>query len=83
MVFWDITFPCFCAGFARIPLTFLSSLAVLTRYSETLKCSAQYRRGQESGESVKIYIFSEYVVVANFSFVKLGKRSSSFVQFQK
>ena len=37
MVFWDITFPCFCAGFARIPLTFLSSLAVLTRYSETLK----------------------------------------------
>ena len=83
MVFLDITFTCFCVGLARISLTFLKSLAVLARYSETLKCSAQYRRGQESGESVKIYIFSEYVVVANFSFVKLGKQSSSFVQFQK
>ena len=45
MVFWDITFPCSCTGFTKIPLTILSSLAVLTRYSETLKCSARYRRG--------------------------------------
>ena len=72
-----ISFPCFCAGFTRIPVTFLSSLAVLTRYSETLKCSAQYRRDHESGASVKICIFSEYVVVVKFSFIKLCKRSSS------
>ena len=77
MVFWDITFPCFCAGYARIPLTFLSSLAVLAWYSETLKCSAQYQQDHESGASVKICIFSEYVAVVNFSFMKFCKWSSS------
>ena len=52
-----ISFPCFCAGFTRIPVTFLSSLAVLTRYSETLKCSAQYLGDHKSASSVKIYLF--------------------------
>ena len=52
-------------------------LAVLTRCSETLKYSAQYRRDHESGASVKICIFSEYVAVVKFSFIKLCKRSSS------
>ena len=57
MVFWDITFPCFWAGFARIPLTFLSSLLAVFRYSETLKGFAQYRRHHESGASARSVSF--------------------------
>ena len=77
MVFCEITFPCFCEGFARIHLNLSCALAVLTRYSETLKCSTQYRRDHESGAGVRRTMFSEYVAVVNFSFIKLCKRSSS------
>ena len=77
MVLWDITFPCFYAGFARVSLTFSSSLPVITRYFETLKCSAQYWWDPESGASVKICVSSECIAVVKFSFMKFCKRSSS------
>ena len=62
-----IVFPFLGARFANmLPPTFLSSLAVLARYSETLEYSEQYFRDHLSGTKERIWIFMNVMLFLIF-----------------
>ena len=73
----DCFFPFLGADFANMPPTFLSSHAVITRYSETVKYE-QYLQDHFSGTKLRIWIFSEHDAVFNFHFIALCNLTNSF-----
>ena len=59
--------------------TFLISCEVQTTYSKTLKYSEQYIRDHLSGTKVRIWIYSEYDAVFNFSCIASCNLTKSFL----
>ena len=63
----DIFFLFLGAGVANIQTTFLISFEVQKGHSKTLKYSEEYIQHNLSGAKARIWIYSEYDTVFNFS----------------